>query len=359
MIRVAGLAVLIALLALEPAGGQNAPAYVEPANLNALIAAAAKEGTLNLGVGDTFGGPRGAQTIQDDLNKKYHVNLTIRYAPISAGQTFVQQLAQEVKAGQTASSDVMFTAGSKDLIPVLQQVDWRKYTPGLPSDELLYDGHAVKVLAALSGFSYNTKLIPPGQVPRSFADLLDPRWKGKIAAPPYEGTFLRYAGLPDVFGHQGLLDYLKKFAGQLGGIMVCGEIDRVVSGEFEIFGLDCGDHEVRLRERKGEPIAEFYPKEGTPLNYVAPGIPLTAAHPAAARLFITFLLTREGQDLLWNLVGEDSDLLPGSHLGQIVAQLRRQGVKIVEGGQGTGMDLQHPEIDSYVREINSIINQGR
>jgi ABC-type Fe3+ transport system substrate-binding protein len=357
--RIGASLVLLTLVLFAPASGQNAAGYVEPANLNALVAAAAKEGTLDLAVGNTYGGADGAQIMQDHINKRYHINLSIHYAAISAGVPFVAQLAQEVRAGQAASSDVMFTADNSGVIPYIQQIDWRKFVPGLPESAMIYNKHAVKVLTTLNAFDYNTKLVPADQVPKSFADLLKPRWKGEIATSPYQGSFLDYTGLPTVFGHQGMVDYVKKFAQQVSGIMTCGGTDRVVSGEFAIYGLDCGDHEARLRQRKGQPVGLIYPKEGTALGYVAPAIPNTAAHPNAARLFIAFMLTREGQDILWNQVGEDSDLLPGSHMGPILAGLRRTGVKIVTSSQGTGLDIQHPELAGYVKEINDIINQAK
>ena len=360
--RLARIVASIALTALivAPAAGQNAGSgYVEPPNMTALAAAAAKEGTLYLAVGDSFGGPAGAQIMQEHINRRYHINLSIKYAPINGGVPFVLQLVQEIRAGQTASSDVMFTATNSSVIPYVQQIDWRKYVPGLPENAMIYNKHAVKVLATVNAFAYNTKLVPAGQAPKSFADLLSPRWKGQIASSPYQGSFLDYIGFPTVFGHQGMLDYVKKFAQQLNGLMTCGGIDRVVSGEFAIFGLDCGDHEVRLRQRKGIPIASMYPREGTALDYVSPAVPNTAAHPNAARLFIAFLLTREGQDILWDQVGEDSDILPGSHMGKIIAGLRRQGVKMIEGTQGTGLDIEHPEVAGFAKEIDAIINQSK
>lgn len=352
--------VLLALpsFVLGPTGAQT-PTSTEPPNLAALVAAAAKEGTLELAVGASFGGPRGAQIVQDHLNRKYHINLTIHYAPISGGTAFIHQLVQEVRAGQPTSSDVMFTLTNSSIEPDVQRVDWRNYVPALPATSLVYDSHAVKVMAALVAFDYNTKLVPPGDVPKSYADFLKPEWKGKIASSPNQGTFLNYLGLPTMFGHQGMLDYIKKFNAQVGGLFVCGEIDRVVSGEFPLYGPDCGDHEVRLRQRKGEPIAPIYPKEGTELNYTVPAVPNTAAHPNAARLFIVYLLSREGQDDMWNLVGQDSDQLPGSHMAKVIADLRRQGVKIVEGASGTGLDLQHPELIQYASEISAIVNQGK
>ena len=359
MKRVLGGALLV-LLALAPAAAQNGPtAYVEPPNLGALAAAAAKEGTLTLGVGSSFGGLRGAQLAQERIRQLYHVTLDIRYAPVGSGGRFLLQLIQEVRAGQTASSDVMFQTDRSTVAPYLQPVGWRKYDPALPAGDVLYDGRSVKVLTALVGFDYNTKLVPQSEVPRSFLDLLEPQWKGKIATSPYQARFMSYLGLPDVFGHNGMVDYVKKFSAQLGGVMNCGDVDRVVSGEFAIFGLDCGDHEVRLRQRKGEPVGSIYPKEGTQRNYTSPGIPLTAAHPNAARLFLTYLLSRQGQRDLWDLVGQDDDLLPGSHMAKIIADLRRQGVNIVEGTEGTGLDLRYPQLDGYVNEITPIITQGK
>lgn len=356
--RIVGTLALMALVTLTPAAGQNA-AYVEPANLTDLIAAAAKEGTLDLSAGASLGGLRGAQVVQDHINAKYHLHLTIRFTPVAAGEPFVQQLIQEIRAGQPASSDIIFSLTDHEDVPYVQRVDWRKYVPGLAPDVGLYDWHAVKVLTALNAFDYNTKLVPPDQVPKSFADFLKPQWKGKIATSPYAGRFINYLGLPNVFGHQGMLDYIRKFSDQVGGIMVCGEVDRVVSGEFLIFGPDCGDHEVRLRERKGEPIGAIYPKEGTQVNYVVPAIPNTVVHPNAARLYLAYLLTRAGQEDMWNVVGRDCDLLPGSHMARVIADLRRRGVNLVPGGSGTGMDVTHPELDAYTREIDAIINRGK
>jgi ABC-type Fe3+ transport system substrate-binding protein len=350
------LIAVLSVLSTAPAHGQGAAGgYVEPANMNQLVAAAAKEGTLNVAYGAVYGGADGARVIADHINTKYHLNLAIHYSPISGGVQFVQQLIQEVKAGQTPSSDIIFSLISTQQVPYTQRVDWRKYV-AVPEHVMFYDKHAVGAYDALDAFDYNTKLIPPNQVPKSFADLLKPQWKGKIATSPYQGSFMNYIGLPEMMGHAGMLDYAAKFTGQLAGIMVCGEIDRVVSGEFAIYGVDCGDYEVRKRQRKGEPIAAMYPKEGTELSYVSPAIPLNSAHPNAARLFIAYLLTRDGQDVLWDVAASDNHNLPGSHMAKLVNDLRRQGVRFIDG---MGLDATHPELNTYATEINKLVNQGK
>ena len=357
--QVVAAALTVALAGSNPAAGQNAaPAYAEPASLPALVAAAAKEGSLTLGASDTFGGMDGAKLLEQHIQQKYHIAFAIHYSPVGSGGRFLQQLAQEVRAGQTASSDIVFTANDKSLPPIMQRVDWHKYVPDLPADAVVYDRRAVKLMTELVGFSYNTKLVPPNQVPHSFYDLLKPQFKGKIATSPYQGTFMTYLALPGALGPQRMLDYVKRFNEQLAGIMTCGDVDRVVAGEFLIFGLDCGDHEVRLRQRKGISIASIYPREATEINYISPGVPLTAAHPASARLFITYLLTREGQDDLWQLTGQDSDLMPGSHMAKVLADQRRAHVNLMLGPQGTGLDEKYPQFTEYNKQITAIIMQG-
>ena len=114
--RLLGAALLLALAAIGPVAGQNTPSgYVEPANLAALVAAAAKEGVLTLSASDTFGGSKGAQVLQQHIEQKYHIAFAIHYAPVGSGGAFLRQLAQEVRAGTTASSDIAFTANDRSL----------------------------------------------------------------------------------------------------------------------------------------------------------------------------------------------------------------------------------------------------
>ena len=79
---------------------------------------------------------------------------------------------------------------------------------------------------------------------------------------PYQGVIGWYLGLPEVLGKDGMVKFYTALSANIGGLMTCGDSDRVVSGEFAFFGLDCGEQEVRLRQRKGEPIADFYPRKG-------------------------------------------------------------------------------------------------
>jgi ABC-type Fe3+ transport system substrate-binding protein len=328
----------------------------DPAGIAELVKAAAQDGTLDVAWGNIYGGGDAIGRISDGITKKYGVKLKINYSPVANGASYLASIMQEVRAGQTASSDVMFTLADATQVKNTQAVDYRRYVPGLPADVMFYDRHSVVAVSILIAEEYNTNLVPRAKVPTRLRDLLDPAFKGKIATSPYQGSQGAYLGLPEMLGHAGMTAFYKSLSDQLSGLTTCGETDRVVSGEFWFFGLDCGDQEVRLRQRKGEPIGLIYPKEGTAIRAFAPAIPLTAAHPYAARLFITFLLTPEGQNILWDVMGTDNYRLPGSHIAKIIADQRRRGVKFINE---YGLDVQHPEIDTYISEINKIVNTSR
>jgi len=334
---------------------QSASPYHEPSNLTQLIRAAAKEGGLDIAWADTYGGAEGARAIQAGILRKYHVALEIRYSPVANGAAMQGHIAEEVRAGQPASSDVLFHVRDAALAAAAQPADFRKYVPGLPESLMYFDKRAVVVATAIESFIYNTQQIPPANVPKSFADLLKPEWKGKIASSPYQGLFGNYLGLAEVMGHDCMICFYQRFSQQVAGLMTCAETDRVAGGEFLIFGLDCGDHQTRLAQRQGQPLGIIHPREGTAISSYAPGIPLTAAHPAAARLFIAFLLSREGQDILWDVMAADNAGLPGSRVAKIIADERRKGVRFIST---FGLTNEHPELSGYATEINAILNRS-
>jgi iron(III) transport system substrate-binding protein len=355
-IRTATVFALLATLFAPPAFAEDAAHSPEPPNMAELVKAVAKEGTLDVAWGDIYGGAEGAKRAQDEINKKYHINLQIKYSPVPNGAAFQNQVVQEIRAGQTASTDIMFHIRDQNVAKSVIPVDYRKYVPGLPAEVMFYDRHAVIAVSTILAEEYNTKLVPPNKVPNSLAQLTLPEWKGKIASMPYQGVIGWYLGLPEVLGKDGMIKFYTGLSANIGGLMTCGDTDRIVSGEFALFGLDCGDQDVRLKQRKGLPIAVFYPKEGTAVYAFSPGIPLTAAHPNAARLFVAYLLSSDGQKMLWDLMGCDNYRLPGSHMAPIIAAAKKKGVKFIDI---YGIDVQHPELNDYQRTINTIVNQSK
>jgi iron(III) transport system substrate-binding protein len=172
-----------------------------------------------------------------------------------------------------------------------------------PADQRDPDGTYASVRFTLMPIAYNTNLVKPDDAPKSFADLLDPKWTGKIvkAHPSYSGGivtstfqtvnaigwgYFEKLGKQKVLQVQSSTEPPKKLA--LG--------ERAVSAD----GLEYVH--IQLKEG-GAPIAIVYPTEGTPFVPSCEGIAKNAPHPNAARLFISFLFSRETQQYLVDVAG--------------------------------------------------------
>src|SRR6185437_2433978 len=152
--------------------------------------------------------------------------------------------------------------------------------------------------ATLCVMAYNTRQVAPDQAPKSYLELLDPKWQGKIvkASPAYSGNIMTATfDLSRVLGW----DYFKKL-GQQRVMQVQSATEppkKVALGERQI--MFEGSEYVALRAKaRGAPLAVVYPSEGTPLIIGSAAVVKDAPHPNAARLFINFLFSREAQQFL-------------------------------------------------------------
>jgi len=157
------------------------------------------------------------------------------------------------------------------------------------------DGLFASYRVYLCCMGYNTNLVKAADAPQSFADLLDPKWKGKIvkAHPGYSGTILTatYQTARDVgWG------YFEKLA-QQNILQVQSASDppkKLALGERSVMadGIEYGIFQLK---EKGQAVEALYPKEGTPLIIGPNGIMKTAPNPNAARLFQSYMLSAECQ----------------------------------------------------------------
>jgi iron(III) transport system substrate-binding protein len=155
----------------------------------------------------------------------------------------------------------------------------------------------------LSPIVYNTRLVKPEEAPKSFADLLDPKWSGKIvkAHPGYSGTILtatyeisRDIGWP----------FLEKLAKQrVMQVQSSTEPPKKVAlGERPVMA-DGNEYNMFLLKEAGSPVEIVYPTEGTPFVASPSAVLKDAPHPNAARLFQSFSFSAEAQQLLIDVGG--------------------------------------------------------
>ena len=219
----------------------------------------------------------------------------------NGAERIVQRLAQE-RGSNIHAADVVECSDMTALYDWKRKGGLAPFVPAdvskWPADQRDPDGTFATERFTLSPITYNTKLIKPEDAPKSFADLLDPKWKGKMvkAHPGYSGTIMTVTfELSRDIGW----DFLKKL-GQQQVMQVQSAADppkKVAQGERPV-AADGGEYLPLQMIDNGAPLALVYPSEGTPSIPGGAGVVVDAPHPNAARLFALYLFSRDGQQLL-------------------------------------------------------------
>ena len=168
------------------------------------------------------------------------------------------------------------------------------------------DGMFANFRITLSPIGYNTKLVKAEEAPKSFADLLDPKWSGKMvkAHPSYSGTILTATfQIARDIGWQ----YFEKLA-QQKIMQVQSATDppkKLALGERAIMA-DGVEYVLFQLKEKGDPIEAVYPSEGTPLIVGPNAVFKAAPNPNAARLFQSYCFSPECQQLCIDVGGMHS-----------------------------------------------------
>jgi iron(III) transport system substrate-binding protein len=168
------------------------------------------------------------------------------------------------------------------------------------------DGMSATSRIYLSSIAYNTSLVKPEDAPKSFADLLDPKWAGKMVKghPAYSGTIMTATfQLVRELGWE----YLEKLSKQRV-MQVQSSTDppkKLSLGERAVMA-DGNEYGVVLLKEAGQPVEPVYPTEGAPTISGPTGIFAAAPHPNAARLFQAWLHTRETQQFFTDYTAQYS-----------------------------------------------------
>ena len=217
----------------------------------------------------------------------------------SGSERLFQRIDQEFASGIRVC-DVVNSADASHFIP-WKRDGWlapfvsEDIARHFPSQYRDPDGMFATTRIWLSSIAYNTNLVKPDDAPKSFADLLDPKWAGKLIKghPAYSGTIMTTTfQLVRELGW----DYFEKLSKQRV-MQVQSSTDppkKLALGERAVMA-DGNEYNVVLLKEAGQPVEPVYPTEGTPTVSGPTGIFATAPHPNAARLFQAWLHTRETQ----------------------------------------------------------------
>jgi iron(III) transport system substrate-binding protein len=279
-----------------------------------LVASACSSNEANSGGSDDLGRiafyspetPDMTKEIALAFEKAYNGKVDVQYAGTNV---LVNRMLAEIDNPQ---ADVWYGGGG--ILPFEAAVDKGIITPFTP--ELAKDWNAVEdgikvkhqdgyytgAEIFVLGFVYNSELVAKEDLPKTWDDLLDPKWKGKIqfSNPAASGTAtLMVLSRMMEIGEEAGWEYFKKLAEQANSIPDSGSgpTKAVAMGEAHIgIGFDFMAFEQKA---KGETI-DFVVPEKTPILVNPIALVNDGPNPEGAKKFIDFMLSEEGQQILAN-----------------------------------------------------------
>ena len=219
----------------------------------------------------------------------------------STGEKLRQRVLTETSAGQyfsdvlSVSSMEMGLLKSRNLLQPYDPPEAESYPANAKDKEKSFTA----IYARNFVLGYNTAMIPEKDRPRDWPELLDPKWKGKFGID--EEEFEWYGTLIDYWGREKAAKYMKALAAQqptlrrghnlLAQLLAAGEFPVAIVFPFEIEQL----------KRRGAPVEWSNASDPivTSINVVAHSV--KAPHPNAARVFINYILSEEGQTVIKNV----------------------------------------------------------
>jgi len=338
LLRISVLAVLIMIT----------PSWVpaqDNSRLSQLLDGAKKEGSLSI-----YGSFTGQLQVRTE-GRKFLGRFKEKYPFIDLqlvnvnGTRVMQRVSTEYRAGRYIA-DVIATSALY-VYPLVKAGLFGRYSSperdAIPANLKDTEGYWTSWFVPLYSLAYNTRMIAVQDVPKGFDDLLAPKWKGKKIGVDEGNTLKWFMTHAARVGKEKATAYMQRLAAQdtfykAGSSTLSVEL--LSAGEFPILHA-ATVHSILEAQHKRAPVAWVRTKEP---HYAIPaliGMTARAAHPNAAKLYIDFVLSEEGQTLL-------------SPVAEVPA---RQGVATTPAGLLTGMDLYpvRPEAFERFNEYQQIL----
>ncbi|MFG1943925.1 ABC transporter substrate-binding protein [Nonomuraea sp. NPDC048826] len=318
-LRLSAAAVLLLAAAACGSGGsgtsggsgdaQAVPADAPPA-LRTLVEAARKEGEL---VWYSVPAENIAKAVSDDFAKKYGIK--VKFIRLTSSD-LAQRFAAEAETGKPAAD--LFVGSYTPFVPQALAKGWTvkladagipEYPNGYPEKYLLPDDGTAVVQVQPSGIAVNSQ--QAGGAIKDWQDILDPKWKGKVILVDPR-TSAAYTPFWNLIVKEYGEEFLTKLKAQ-NPIVAPGSApatQQLAAGEGAIVmpGVQSITDDLK---GKGAPVEYVQPEASTGPEIV-PGLAAKAAHPNAARLFVHYLMSEEGNAKLNAMPGSGSPLDPSS-----------------------------------------------
>jgi iron(III) transport system substrate-binding protein len=262
----------------------------------ALIAAAKKEGHV------TFYTPlivdQIARPLTQAFSKKYGISADFLRMDSDA---VVLRILNEYRAKRGAADVFTTSLGIQALIQSGAARKFRSVSAdALPSGFKDPNGYWVADRVYVLEPAVNTKLVAAPDYPKSYDDLLAPKWAGRMVWRPNNltGATGFIGNILLGLGEEKGMEFLRKLARQKMISLQMSDravLDQVVAGEYPL-ALAMTNHNVEISRKDGAPVA-WMPLEPTIIFSEQMGVTALGPHPKAGLLFLEYTMSREGQQL--------------------------------------------------------------
>jgi iron(III) transport system substrate-binding protein len=237
-----------------------------------------------------------SKPVVDAFRKKYAFIEPVLYR--SGGGALVNRVLTEARAGQYVWDVV---GGRGEMIQAFKEknllASYRSpEAQAIDSDLFDNQGYWYSYYVVPVVLGYNKNLVKQEEIPKNYADLLEPRWKGKKISMDTE-AYLLFQGLISAWGKEKTVSYMKQLAAQ-EPVMQRGTTERITmaaAGEYPL--VITYAHSLQRMVSQGAAI-DWTPLEPVVVEIDPIMISAKSSHPNAARLFLNFLLSKEGQEML-------------------------------------------------------------
>ena len=274
-----------------------------------IIKAAKKEGAVSYYTTMTLSQ---SKKVVDAFQKKYPFITPELFR--GGGDEVLNRIQNEARGGLYAwdvvstRGDSVLTFEESKLITPYRSPESRFIDKDMVDDDGYWTAYYVNPYV----LGYNTKLVTKEEAPKTYQQLLDLKWKGRKISID-DSAYGLLAGLERAWGKEKAVEYFKKLAAQ-DPVVQRGNTNRVqltMAGEFPL--IIAYAPTIQRETSKQHPI-DWVPLEPVPVQVNPMMLAAKAPHPNAGKLFIDFLLSKEGQKMLVGFrripVREDVDADP-------------------------------------------------
>lgn len=293
------LTLIIAPISATAALAQTSPAdiaaYQGADRVQRLLEGAKKEGTLTIYTSATV---EDMQALTSGFEKKYGIKPQVWRA---SSENIIQRAAVEARGGRF-DVDVFETDGvameslhREKLLQVVNSPYLKELIPAAIPPHKEWIGDRIQIFVP----SYNTNLVKKADLPKSFQDFADPKWKGKLGIEAADVDW--FSAVVTALGEQKGLELFRKIASTNGLSVRKGHTllaNLVVSGEVPL-SLTTYLYKVQQLKNDGAPI-DWFALSPEVARAQGTGMAKRSPHPNAAVLFMDFLLSADGQSILGN-----------------------------------------------------------